>query len=106
MNHDQPRSESIKRYRIGPWYITHAVWHTFVLAANSTMPTYETGVRDLDADGQEIEGSFRLIQHDWHNWDAIDALLPRMLAKGWDETKCADVLGRIQQIRQKKPELI
>ena len=43
----------------------------------------ETGIRDMK-DGVPVQGSFRLVQHNWHRWEDAHDFIKKALAKGWD----------------------
>lgn len=87
------------------WLLTNAEWHTSTMTRDHVV-SYETGVRDLDAFGQTIGRSFRLIQHGWSDFDAASDLIERGLLKGWNTERIGNVLDRVLRMRRPKPKLL
>ncbi|AGS80887.1 hypothetical protein [Caulobacter phage Cr30] len=48
----------------------------------------ETGVRDLDENGEIISDSFRLMQHGIPDIDFVNEHLPKLMDKGTVERNC------------------
>lgn len=74
--------------------LTHNEWHS--------MPEYfsrgsnETGIRRVE-NGQTVDDSFCLIQHGWYDWQKAGAVIKRLLAKGREPSRIADVMDYIKE---------
>jgi hypothetical protein len=82
--------------------LTHIAWNS--------MPEYfsygsnETGIRDI-RDGKVVEGTFRLIQHGWTDWQWAGEIIKRLLAKGKDDYKIFKLMDYMKDRKwHKRPQ--
>jgi hypothetical protein len=83
---DAPRSDSKGHVEQGDILLTNSIWRS---AGDYCRGAPETGIRFKQKDG--TFGDFHLFQHGWNDFDKVNAILLKGLAKGWK-------LGRIENL--------
>lgn len=82
------RSTFISFLKTDKHYFTHCEWLNDFQEYHGFSGSIETGIRDLDENGEIIGDSFRLMQHGIRDLQFVNDHLPKLMGKGTVERNC------------------